>query len=335
MKIKTSKIPVTSRGSFQLNVYKADGTEVLEKQIKKTENVVTYEGAYAALFDGNIFGGMRAIVGTGTTEITRTDTSLGNKTATGNNIGAAVFPEVDNEDGTATHTYTRTSSFALGGVVGTISEVGLEASTTFIAGQLIKDEFGNPTTLTLLSDEQLVVSYTLEFTYPNGSLAVQASIGSGQVTTPTGTSDYNLYGQPWKNNYLTARNNIVDTWVRAEYISNVYTINDSQGDVLFAKNSASSLTTTRTVDVVVIDFKEVIMSPSEFNSTDIAFITAGSGSASNTYGAQVDNVTKRTSSSAGGFGSSNSTMMVAEFDAPLTKTDTDSMTVHLTIEFQL
>jgi len=82
MLLKTNKVNLKSKGYYSLSVYKADGTEVLEKKIDNTPNVVTYNGAFALFFTTqNLLGSMTTVVGTGTTEIVRSATSLGSQLA--------------------------------------------------------------------------------------------------------------------------------------------------------------------------------------------------------------------------------------------------------------
>lgn len=203
--IKTEPVTLGSKGYYSLHVYKEDGTEVVEKRITDSQNVVTYEGAYKLFFDDKLFSSMYANIGTGTTELTRSASGLSNRfSAPSSSSGASRSGnEVDNGNGTSTLTLVRGMSFSLGDTTGTFSEVGISTSSNgnnFIAGQLIKDEFGNPTTITVLADEQLSVTYTLELSVPNGEQGGK-NIGTGTVPTPEGAVGYTLYAQPFFGEY--------------------------------------------------------------------------------------------------------------------------------------
>ncbi len=85
---------------------------------------------------------------------------------------------------------TRTYRFALGAVVGNVAEVGIAtgagSTSTLFSRALVLDEFGAPTTVTVLADEVLDVTYQLRL-YPDlvdrtGSI----------VVTGSGTHNYTL-----------------------------------------------------------------------------------------------------------------------------------------------
>ena len=330
MKLKTTPIKLESKGYFGLNVYKEDGSEVLEKRIAPTANVVTYGGAFRLFFNGKfprLFDVMNTQVGTGTSVITRADTGLTSLLATSSAYSGAFrgSNEVTNSDGTATLTSIRTTAFTLGAVVGTISEVGLTDGSVFIAGQLLKDEFGAPTTLTLLSDEQLVVTYTLLLTYPDDSATVQPLIGSGSVTTPTGTSTYSMYPQPFFTEYL----DINDKTTRLARGRGDYYTHASSG-IAFASLGGSPPNSVHDgAGNVSITFSEVTAPPASFSSTDIRYIGVNGDSIASSQ-TLIDNTSKRGISAPNG-----STMLIAEFDPPLTKTADDSLTVQFSIDYSV
>ena len=338
MKLKTAPIKLKSEGYFSLAVYREDGTEVTEKRVSNTDNVVTYAGAYNLFFengDYDLFSNMKSQVGTGTTELTRASSGLTNLLATtSSSTGASRSGnEVSNEDGTATLTATRTNSFSLGGVVGTISEIGLATSsgTRFIAGQLIKDEFGSPTTLTILSDEQLIVTYTLVLTFPDGSGSFSQGaplVGSGTVTTPTGPSDYNMYAQPLFKEYTGGFNENI----RVSVSRRAYSLHSSSGNPNY---SMGDVFTTAAINHdgttgVSINFVSATISPTDYSSSDISFISAGGSSTSNTRDNIITSTKLITSSQYNSGG-----ILVVEFIPALAKTSSDSMTVHMTMEFEI
>jgi len=203
--MSNNAISMGAKGYYSLSVLDSFGKVKKTKSAGNTANVVTYVGAYQALISSSIFSFTYAAVGTGTTEITRSSTALGAEGSGGRTGGVSASrgnSEVDNLDGTSTLTLTRNLSFSLGSQVGTFSEVGLYSSSSggvFIAGQLIKDEFGAPTTITILSDEQLIVTYTIEWTVPNTSNLA----GTGTVTdAASNTYNYEIWAQPYFSEYV-------------------------------------------------------------------------------------------------------------------------------------
>jgi len=334
MELKTAPIKLGSKGYFGLAVYKADGTEVTEKRVSDTDNVVTYAGAYNLFFGSSnydLLSRMKTQVGTGTTELTRASAGLTSLLTTtsaytdSNRSGN----EVSNADGTATLTSVRTNDFSLGQVVGTISEVGLISySGGFIAGQLIKDEFGSPTTLTLLADEQLVVTYTLVLTYPDGSGSFSQAapvVGSGTVTTPSGTSDYTMYSQPFFAQYLGT-----GSYTRTYGASSEYLFLSSTGAPSYGFGSSANPSVTHDGTTgVSMNFSSKTVAPADYASSDISFISAGSSYA-NIYFSEVEPTTKLSLSRDS---SSSAVLTVVEFVPALVKTSSDSMTVHMTMDF--
>lgn len=81
---------------------------------------------------------------------------------------------------------TRVYTFAIGAVVGNVAELGtFSAATggTMFSRALVKDTGGNPTTITILSDEQLVVTYEFRKYPPSADLTGTISIAVDGVPT--------------------------------------------------------------------------------------------------------------------------------------------------------
>ena len=325
MKIKTNPITLGSKGYYDLNVYKANGEEVVEKRITGSKNVVTYEGAYKIFFQsGPYAGGYYAKVGTGVSELTRSSLNLGNPdSANTTTISSLPRPgtEVDNLDGTSTLTISRTMSFSLGQVVGTFSEVGIFNSGILVAGQLIKDAMGNPTTVTVLADEQLTITYTLELTVPNGGLSVQPVSGTGTVTTPEGTSNWTAYSQPFFRRYPI---NNSDTNERMDAHGSVIGYYDSSGSRITQANSGvpqGSLSHNGS-GVVTQATSAYVAPPSLFESNDIKYIL---------YSGYFTQASIDTSGKRENEGGNNQGSLIVEFSPALVKDSTRS----LKAEFEL
>jgi|SRR5690554_539922 len=290
---KAPPVKLGLEGRFDVDVLDSEGNFL--RGVKGNKNVVTYTGAYDIVFNQGLTQNKRVFVGTGTTEIVRSDTSLGQVLTSVVSSYSAInlrSTEVDNLDGTATITITTKQGFALGAVVGTISEVGIGRATspnTFFAGQLIKDEFGNPTTLTILEDEQLVVTYVIEFTYPiiSSNSTIAKDFATGTVTTPQGSSTYTAYSQPYFQ-YGDAGEADISTRFSTS-TTGIYSLNSSTGGTI--KNGTCAKTITGETTGTVTVKNSVTLSPTDLNSSDIAYIGLGQFSSSGLY-TNLDPVSK-------------------------------------------
>jgi hypothetical protein len=335
---KINSIDMGSKGYYKLTVLDAAGNIKPEKSTGIIDNVVTYGGAYDSLI--NIFGGIFASytcqVGTGTVERTRSSTGLGNVVAGTSNLVSAsrAGNEVDNLDGTSTLTLSRTFSFTLGSKVGTFSEVGVFDGAVFIAGQLIKDEVNAPTTVTILADEQLVVTYTIEWTVPN----VSVLMGTGTVTDALGgTYDYEVYAQPYFAEFANIggadqeirwsnANSIADEigFYAADGTTSLYDSNDlgSGFSGLFSHNGTGVATVTSPT---------ISISPSGGSWTNLVFITLyGVGSAEAARNG-VANTTTVTGASA----NIHRLPIIIKFVDPVTKTSNDTFAFAVTASVNL
>lgn len=329
MKLQNKPMPLKAEGRFSVSRVK-DGAEISCTPF--TDNVVTYEGAKRLFFDNSAFYSSYAKLGTGTTERDRNSLDLGNKaSATSSASGSATRSgEVDNLDGTSTITLTKVMSFDIGDLVGTFSEVGLYDNSTgtgFLAGQLIKDELNAPTTITVLADEQVVVTYVLELTVPNGGLSIQPTVSTGTVTTPQGTSNFTMYQQPYFAAYDIGHPSNNSYATRAY----IYAL-DSNGDSGNRFPTSGTSTVSLGASGVVTETSQVMTAaPSDFTQADISYILFGSTrSGFNAFVTAIDPVTKRKLSQ-----QDNRAPIVIEFDPPLNKTASDTLSLQLEVQYQV
>lgn len=115
--------------------------------------------------------GLRCVIGTGTTPITTSDTALHNRVGLFNSkVGDSYHDGSPFGLVTASSPYygwkRGTYRFDAGNSTGTLSEVGLTISSSganynIAMGSLIKDNLGNPTTITKAVDELLDISYEI------------------------------------------------------------------------------------------------------------------------------------------------------------------------------
>lgn len=133
------------------------------------------------------------IVGTGTTPPAVGDTTLVSQL--GSRSGTGVFADSTSGGapwfGKSVVTYT----FGLGDIVGNVAEVGTEDSANVLFSRaLIKDTGGNPTTITVLASEQLVVTYEIRKHSP--------------TTDVTGTVSIDFDGTPTNVDYVIRPANV-------------------------------------------------------------------------------------------------------------------------------
>lgn len=319
---KINNINIGAKGYYKLTVLDKSGNVKKDKSTDYIDNVVSYSGAYESLIVRGIFQSYQCAIGTGTVERTRSSTSLGNlSTGYSNTVGASrTGNEVDNLDGTSTVTLSRTFTFGLGAKVGTFSEVGVYDGSVFIAGQLIKDEFGAPTTITLLSDEQLIVTYVLEWTVP--ILPVLA--GTGSVTDAnSNVYNYEVWAQSYFNipeigNSSSSKNYSTGVGVYIPRAANGTT--DYNYDIYLKGFSFSA--GHDGIGNVTYNCGGATLSPSEGVFTDCGYIGASVGNNRFPYGSEFD-ITE-----VGGLvyngTTANSYPIVVKFLNTFTKTSNDS-----------
>lgn len=315
-----AKMKFGVKGYYSLKKLNARGDTVDEGSIKTVNNTVSTAGAISILSGGQMLFSTRSRVGTGTTELTANSPDLTSPVATYSGLGntSRAGSETDNGDGTSTLVLTREMAFPLGALVGTFSEVGIYYGSVYIAGQLIKDEFGNPTTITVLADEQLVITYTLEWTVPNKSTL----LATGTLTdAASNTYNYELWGQPYFRDYLVGSTN---TAVRnGAGASRWYSADGTHGGALVSStinsSSASGNTFTRTVSTGTIP-------PNGNTFENACFFSFGEGT-----GSSLNLEGGVTAPSSG----ASAAPVVMKLLTPMTKTDQESFSLTVSVEYTL
>jgi hypothetical protein len=329
---KINSVNFGSKGYFTVSVLNAAGEVQANKIVGPTANVVTYAGAFWALIDQGLFGSYQCRVGTGTVERTRSSTALGvDFGALSGGSGGTVRSgnEVDNLDGTSTLTLTRTMEFGLGTTAGTFSELAVFSGAQMIAGQLIKDAGGSPTTVTVLADEQLVVSYVIEWTVPNTSVLV----GTGTVTdAATNNYNYEVWAQPYFNEYANIGNSNTDY----RYNDGATTIDEigfkaadgvtelaDSGDI---GNGFGGRYSHNGSGVVTVTSAPYVFSPASLTFTNLVFMTFFCFNSNTANQSTVTNTATALAVS----NSFNGITYVVKFLTPVTKTSSDSFAVDIT-----
>lgn len=187
--IKLSKIGIA--GKFRMEVLRPDGTVKIDTGWQ--DNLVTDSGldSYATAANNSL--AFRYIqVGSGSATPETIDTALQTYMA-----GIQIFPELGDTNSGYNNVSPRyywdeaTQTFAVGAVVGNVAELGLASAGTggvLFSRALIKDAGGDPTTVTVLSDEQLRITYQVRY-YLNetdDTYALDLGEWSGTVTTRFG-----------------------------------------------------------------------------------------------------------------------------------------------------
>lgn len=337
--MKKTDIQFGSKGYYSLIVKDSEGNLVEDKCTKTpVDNVVTYAGAYNALTKhtsnsrSNLFATYYAQMGTGTTEITRDATGLGSPSGP-RSAGVAstrAGNEVDNLDGTSTLTLTRRLHFAVDAVVGTFSEVGVydeSSGGTLVAGQLLKDEFGNPTTVTIVSGEQLVVEYTIEWTIPNKSQLA----GTGTVTdSALNEYTYEIWAMPYFMKYSPGETGEEVRYFRLGSRTLSAILDASAGAIAHGGfNISTSPTWSHDgAGTATYTYSTEVFSPSSFNGT-FAFVIGPwetDNLGRNTI-VDTENVLPSDSIDNGRYGYP----AAVKFVDPVTKTSSDSFTLGYTV----
>jgi len=327
--MSNNNIKMSVKGRYGISVLDKNKKVKKEKSVNNVFNVVTYEGAYYSLIGSGLFESHYAAVGTGTTELSRSSPNLTSEVSgrTAYQDASRGGNEVDNLDGTSTVTLSRTFPFSLGSKVGTFSEVGLytlASNGTFIAGQLIKDEFGNPTTVTVLSDEQLVITYILEWTLPNTSQL----IGSGTLTdASSNTYDYEMYAQPYFNDYTVGSSSEKFRYDEGGTTTEIGFYAADGSTSLFDSGSRGSgfdnLLVHDGSGTVTVTTRNEVFSPSDGNYTGLTYLSFYSPSSSNSVWSGVSDTATNTA-----FSSDLSRFpLLIKFVDPITKTSDQSFSI--------
>lgn len=169
-----------ARGEFKLSVLRG-GEEVSSTPWRP--NLITDAGLDALARSGTT-GWYYLAVGTGTSSPAYTDTALASQVA---QVAGSGWPSNGGVVSGNTCTHTQVFTFALGAVVGNISELGIRSSTggTLATRALVTDEGGSPTSVTVTAADQLVVTYRVVFT-------VDQSIQTAVVEDPNSSISYTI-----------------------------------------------------------------------------------------------------------------------------------------------
>lgn len=149
-------------GRFKIDVLNSKGELVEDKCLPEQKNLVT-EAGLAQILKGE--ASPYLVLGTGSTPPQREDIRLDNALVVSPSRATFNGGTLLNE---TSFQVSRVFTFNLGQVVGNITELGLAtpysslSSYTLLTRALIKDALGNATSIEILADEQLKITYTLK-----------------------------------------------------------------------------------------------------------------------------------------------------------------------------
>lgn len=170
-----------------------------EETISEFDNLITDTGLLSLATVGNLSAVCwRCCLGTSVAAPTFTDLLLGNE------IVNAAYQSVSPNHNQVTDApsvwreYVFKYTFNPGTIPSIVSEVGIKDNTSALkAGKLfsrtlIKDEDGNPTTITVLPDEYLNIYYSIRITYPDSGQLTETTIEVDGVNHVVSSTFFNL-----------------------------------------------------------------------------------------------------------------------------------------------
>jgi hypothetical protein len=236
----TNDIKINLGGVEGIYTFKAVNiTTGKERELKGiSPNIITNAGLNAIGSSDLLLNNI--VVGTGNSTPVGTDTALGNQVAS----TSTVQTSSNGCQSTAPYFlyYSVTMRFPQGGAAGNLTEVGMQTSSGVLFSRaLILDSGGNPTTLTILSDEYLDVTYQYRI-YPNTTDTNASLTLSGTTYTvvfrpasiSSYTNSYCSYGLAYNGSTFTAYNGDIDVITSvpsgtASFTGNYSTVNYTSG----------------------------------------------------------------------------------------------------------
>lgn len=206
-------------GRYRIDAIKvdADGNEISRREVSPWfDNLITNSGL-DMLGTNNVQFMSFCRVGSGSTAPANTDTTLVAQVAATSTTTASVAFGANGSS--PYYKYVRTIyRFSAGAAAGNLSEVGVGPASTgnLFSRSLIKDGSGNPTTITILSDEILDVTYEFRLYQDTDDVVNNITVNSVDYTLTTRASSVAVgYGSPvymqngdycarWDNSGVTA-----------------------------------------------------------------------------------------------------------------------------------
>lgn len=191
--VKKEQLPIIEvnlgiAAEFKAHVIRSDGS--IRHVHDWQKNLITNGGMNKVAGGAGNGGFMSALrVGSGTTAPAFTDTTLVAHVASTGADGNLVQTGAVAADANPSMTGTQTFTFAVGAAAGNLTELGMAGATTLsgyplYTRALFKDGSGNPITIVVGADEQLVVTYVVRIYIPKTpSTAVLLNAGNNTEYT--------------------------------------------------------------------------------------------------------------------------------------------------------
>ena len=170
-----------------------------EKVITEFENLITDVGLNSLLTVGSLNSiCARCCLGTSIASPTVSDLLLGNEVVNAAYQTVSMAQNQVTDAPAVWREFTHKYTFNPGTIPSIVSEVGVKDNTAALKSgklfsrTLIKDEHGNPTTITVLPDEYLNIYYTVRINYPNSGQLAVANIELDGVNHAVSSTFFNL-----------------------------------------------------------------------------------------------------------------------------------------------
>ena len=183
--MKNNRPSAQFKGTYRVQVFSKFG--VLLKDTGEFDNLIT-DGFFN--YGDPIVANNYLCIGAGVvTAPAFTDTQLGNQVGSVS-IEGFLYPKVIGSPTTYPHVLKTSKEGVFSGIGGDLSEVGLRyggPTGTLMSRSLIKDENGDPTSITVTPDLEVRVTYSVYSIIPD------PVVSTGTLVTPYGTSDFTVY----------------------------------------------------------------------------------------------------------------------------------------------
>lgn len=224
------------QGRFQLQIHKANGE--LKQELEFKNKILNSAWPATGGSASDRFGFFH--LGTGTTPPEFTDTTLQARTRWNTSqVNNFVVFSIDYANGKIVH---RTShQFTPGQATGTFTEIGIGPNvngTNLFSRSLIKDSNGNPTSITVLSDEYLTINYFFDVIYPITDIPFTCTIKGTQYNGFIRSSGWSSSNSSW----LTNTNTGFTTIFNYDFASNIALYNTAAKDRTTFNNQSGSTT---------------------------------------------------------------------------------------------
>lgn len=222
------------QGRYRMVAFKIDGSERMVADW--FENLILDNGLNNIQSSVGMLSS--CFVGSGTTAPAAGQTQLANLVATNSTVGPNSGLTGNNLAG-GFGWERRVYRFNQGVAAGNLSEVGVGfSSTNLFSRARILDGLGNPTTITVLADEFLDVTYELRVYWPTADVTGNVSINGVSTAFVMRTANAGSWGTNWLLGFFGSSNNLTAQCFSAG--APLGTIEGTTGGTFIGSNGSSS-----------------------------------------------------------------------------------------------